>query len=403
MHLLETLSNRWNHVQEFLFPFMRREVGPLTPTHERLVVVLDIVSVERFVPSVQGVPGRPPEDRQAIARAFIAKAVANLPTTSALVDRLKTDVAMRRLCGWESASSVPSESTFSRAFGEFARIGLSSAMHEALVVATHQDRTVGHISRDSTAIVAREKPEKTEKPAPVPKRKRGRPKKVGAKKICQKKGAEPVPPVPNEEEDVLPPLLEPKEEKRLDMQLRMSLDEMLKNLPTHCGIGAKRDAKGHLTTWDGYKLHVDTADGDIPVAALLTSASLHDSQVAIPLAATTAQRLQNYYALMDAAYDAPQIFTYIRSLGQVPIIARNPRRGGKEEARREALARGKTGIPDAESVRFRQRSSAERVNSNLKDNYGGRHVRVRGHAKVLCHLMFGLLALTVEQLMRLVA
>jgi hypothetical protein len=29
-------------------------------------------------------------------------------------------------------------------------------------------------------------------------------------------------------------------------------------------------------------------------------------------------------------------------------------------------------------------------------------VRVRGHAKVLCHLMFGILALTINQLMRLV-
>jgi len=29
-------------------------------------------------------------------------------------------------------------------------------------------------------------------------------------------------------------------------------------------------------------------------------------------------------------------------------------------------------------------------------------VRVRGHAKVYCHLMFGVLALAVDQLMRLV-
>ena len=35
--------------------------------------------------------------------------------------------------------------------------------------------------------------------------------------------------------------------------------------------------------------------------------------------------------------------------------------------------------------------------------FGGRQVRVRGHAKVLCHLMFGILALTVAQLVRLLA
>ena len=51
-----------------------------------------------------------------------------------------------------------------------------------------------------------------------------------------------------------------------------------------------------------------------------------------------------------------------------------------------------------ERERYKERSSAERVNSNLKDNYGGRHVRVRGAKKVSCHLMFGLLALTATQL-----
>ena len=43
----------------------------------------------------------------------------------------------------------------------------------------------------------------------------------------------------------------------------------------------------------------------------------------------------------------------------------------------------------------------ERVNGRLKDEFGARQVRVRG-GKVLCHLMFGVLALTVDQLLRLV-
>ncbi len=43
----------------------------------------------------------------------------------------------------------------------------------------------------------------------------------------------------------------------------------------------------------------------------------------------------------------------------------------------------------------------ERVNGRLKDEFGGRHLRVRVPGKVLCHLMFGILALTVEQLIRL--
>ena len=60
------------------------------------------------------------------------------------------------------------------------------------------------------------------------------------------------------------------------------------------------------------------------------------------------------------------------------------------------------GHPLAEDIRFRERSAAERVNGALKDSYGGRFIRVRGNEKVLCHLMFGIMALAIEQIMRLV-
>jgi hypothetical protein len=42
------------------------------------------------------------------------------------------------------------------------------------------------------------------------------------------------------------------------------------------------------------------------------------------------------------------------------------------------------------------------VNARLKDEFGGRMVRGRGHAKVMCHLMFAILALTADQLLSLV-
>jgi hypothetical protein len=55
----------------------------------------------------------------------------------------------------------------------------------------------------------------------------------------------------------------------------------------------------------------------------------------------------------------------------------------------------------SEAQRYKERSQAERTNARLKDDFGGRHVRVRGNSKVMSHLMFGILALTAEQLMRL--
>jgi hypothetical protein len=377
MPLSETLSNTWDHIQGFLFPMLREEVGPLTAQHERLIIVLDVARVETFVQMWSGLPGRPLEDRHALARAFVAKAVLNLPTTTSLIERLAVDATLRRMCGWERASQVPSESTFSQVFAEFAASALPGRLNEALIKKTHKDRLVGHIARDATAIEAREKPVRAAPAAPeTPKRKRGRP----------KKGEVIAKPVP----------------RRLERQTGMTLVEMLADLPSCCDVGTKRNAKGHTTSWIGYKLHIDTADGDIPISCLLTSASVHDSQVAIPLAIITASRVTNLYDLMDSAYDAPEISAKSRALGHVPIIEPNPRRNGKAQADAEARAKRCAGYELAEHVRYNQRSAAERVNGNLKDNGGGNHVRVRGAPKVFCHLMFGILVVTVEQIMRLV-
>jgi hypothetical protein len=381
MPLLSGLSRTWAHIQGNLFPWLTEELGPLTETHKRVVTALELAGIEAFVQVWPGLAGRPPRDRAALARAFVAKAVLGLPTTSMLIERLTVDKQLRRLCGWEHPGELPSEATFSRAFAEFARSELPVRLHAALIKRSHEDRLVGHISRDATAIEAREKPVKTAPPEAStraqPKRKRGRPRKgdVAAKK----------------------------EPRRLERQADMSLAEMLADLPTHCAVGTKRNAKGHTTSWIGYKLHLDVADGDIPISAVLTSASLHDSQVAIPLATMTASRVTNLYDLMDSAYDTPEIKAKSRALGHVPIIDPHSRSvpGGKEAIAAEARGRRKAGYVLAEDVRYNERSAAERVNAHLKDDFGGRYVRVRGHAKVFCHLMFGVLALSIEQIMRL--
>ena len=53
----------------------------------------------------------------------------------------------------------------------------------------------------------------------------------------------------------------------------MTLAAMLADLPRACDVGAKRNAKGFKETWIGYKLHIDTADGEIPISCVLTAAS----------------------------------------------------------------------------------------------------------------------------------
>ena len=107
---------------------------------------------------------------------------------------------------------------------------------------------------------------------------------------------------------------------------------------------------------------------------------------------------------MDSAYDVPEIREASRRLGHVPLIDVNPRRDAalKEEIEAEGRRLELLGHTTAEAVRYNERSTVERVNSRLKDEFGGRFVRVRGNAKVMCHLMFGILALTADQLLRFV-
>ncbi len=64
----------------------------------------------------------------------------------------------------------------------------------------------------------------------------------------------------------------------------MGLPDMLEDLPTACDVGTKKNSKG-------YKLHIDSAEGGIPISCILTSASAHDSQVAIPLAKISNERV----------------------------------------------------------------------------------------------------------------
>lgn len=89
--------------------------------------------------------------------------------------------------------------------------------------------------------------------------------------------------------------------------------------------GRRRIPRAIRKTWRGFKWHADVSDCGLPISVALTAASLHDSQVAIPLMKLTSARIDYLYDLMDAASDAQPIYTVSRSLGHVPIIDKNGR------------------------------------------------------------------------------
>ena len=127
----------------------------------------------------------------------------------------------------------------------------------------------------------------------------------------------------------------------------------------------------------------------MPISAVLTGANVHDSRLALPLTRISAQRVDACYELMDAAYCSTVIREEIQAAGRVPLIDHNRRKGEKRE------------FAPHEAQRYKTRSGAERCNARLKDEFGARHVQVRGHAKVMCHLMLGVVALCADQLTRL--
>ncbi len=148
----------------------------------------------------------------------MAKALFRYPHTRNLIHELQARPNLRLICGFASQQKIPSESTFSRAFAQFAAQSLGHVIHDSMVQEYLQYELIGHVSRDSTAIAGREKAVRKQKAVKVP-RERGRPAK-GEQRL-------------------------PKEEKRLDKQLRQEAEQAVSELPTVCVIVVqKRMPKG---------------------------------------------------------------------------------------------------------------------------------------------------------------
>ena len=200
----EPIGALWKSIQSWLFPVLEDELGELDDKHRQFVAVCELCAPQDHMTSDQWCGnGCPPSDRLALCKAYIAKAVWDFATTRDLIDALRHRPALRRLCGWESLGNVPSESTFSRAFGQFARDERAQAIHAALIKTHYGEKIAGHISRDATAIHAREKAEAKPKQTPETK---------GGKRAHRRKDT---------------PANPPPEPKRMQQQLERDLETNL--------------------------------------------------------------------------------------------------------------------------------------------------------------------------------
>ena len=187
-----------------------------------------------------------------------------------------------------------------------------------------------HLSIDSTIAEAREKPVKAGKPG---KRKRGR-KRKGSEELA----------------------IAEEKERLYDLMENGCVDEFFSSLEHRCSVTGKKNSKGNMEWFIGYKAHIAVDDSGIIVAHHVTGASVHDSQVAIPLMRMADQRCDYLYALMDGGYTSERIETFAHSIGKVPIIDRHADRNGNKKE-----------MEPCKAERYKARTTVERTNSELKE------------------------------------
>jgi len=384
--IIPSLSKMWlkvTNLQNSLFPELQASLGVLSPKEEKLIKILDFAEIEQFVHNTHIT--NIPKDRVPFARAFIAKSVYNLQTTSDLIDRLKIDRTLRVLCGWRYGADIPSESTFSRAFKEFSEINLAAKTHDKFIKEYLSDTIFLYNASDATKIPLRQKPQSTQKQEKEvkPKAKRGRPKKGETR------------------EPIKPTILS----KQKDMK---TTQEMLSLVSKECGVGIKQNSKGNREVWIGGKLHISAVDGDIPITAIYSGANVHDSSVALPLIEETTKKVNYLYDLQDAGYDADIIREFSKQKGHRPIIDINPKNSKELRDKIELIEDEKKkfeffGLPESSDAHhYNQRSMVERVNKYLKDDFGCDKIYYQGATKVASVLAFGILCICIHQSLKMI-
>ena len=239
------LGRHWNTIQAYLIPGIEDDIGELSEELKKFMGICELLIDEKMFAKYRWCGnGRPPSSRISLFKAYILKAMRNYPYTKTLIAAVRESPTIRRLCGWESVADIPDKSQFSRTFKAFAKDDMGSKALAACLAENLGRNGVMHASHDSSEIEAREK--------------------GAARRMDAKDAGRP-------------------SETRIERQQRQDEATNFAELPTACDWGCKRNSKGKVEKWKGYKLHLVVGDGDIPLCAFLSSASMHDSQAMIPM------------------------------------------------------------------------------------------------------------------------
>lgn len=238
---------------------------------EKIFITLDLAPVLSKLP-IKYCGGPDGYDANNKLKALIAARLEQIPTTAALVRRLKSDPVFRYNCGFEVFGNVPSEATFSRFLKVLAETDILKDLHRILVCKAEE---IGIIDTNSVAIDST-KVEAYEKSKP--------------KKCLSQDGS--------------------------------SAD-----------WGVKQNTDGNKIAWFGYKVHIATdTKSELPIALEVTPASVHDSNMALEIINQVKENVKTppRYYLMDSGYDSAAIYTAVRYDHKAQAIIPLNLRGAKE-------------------------------------------------------------------------
>ena len=122
----------------------------------------------------------------------------------------------------------------------------------------------------------------------------------------------------------------------------------------------------------------------------------------------TSKRVNYFYDLQDAGYDADIIRVFSKQLGHRPIIDINPKNSQVLKEKIELIKHEKDTFKfinqhqNLDEEHYNQRSIVERVNKYLKDDFGCNTIYYQGAMKVASVLAFGILSICIHQSLKLV-
>lgn len=267
-----------------------------------------------------------------------------------IIRRLQCSEEFRLQCHFTGADRTPSEASYSRLIHAMLRFGVIETAQDNLVLNAISEGflTGHHLAIDSSAVEAwdcqytgqaskrtarRRKgqapkpPEEQlllpidgtaeEEPAPKPEpqikttRGKGRPTRQESEQLKKEQEAY---------QEALPPFEKP---KIADM-MPYSYEELRESMLCHASLCTKKNSKGKLESWYGYKANILVdADSQYVVTGFLSSAHPSDQRMAIVLLKGLQQKfpvLQAKHVLADKGYDCATIYELVRSLGAYPVI-----------------------------------------------------------------------------------